>query len=92
MSLFINDNIDFSNAIPEGCLTTSHPDIERLDKYLALIESNKKSSQFVPTDAYTALDMAAHTIAQLKQNNANGISVSRLALALVQPCCQVPVH
>ena len=79
MSLSINDNLETGRSVSEADFPASHPDIERLDKYLALIESNKKSCQFVPTDALLAMDMAAHAISRLSEKAAAGLSISRLA-------------
>lgn len=93
MSLFLNEKLQSGANIYEGDLESNNPDIERLDQYLALIESNRKSSQFVPDDAFLALDMAGHSISRLNNNNLNQPpSISRLALALVQPCAKAPVQ
>lgn len=93
MSLFLNDMLQKDANVYDGDSEAIHPDIERLDQYLALIESNRKSSQFVPDDAFLALDMAGHSISRLNNSNfGQRPSISRLALALVQPCVKVPVQ
>lgn len=93
MSLILNDNLNLRNIPKDMGLRDSHPDIDRLDRYLAIIETNKKSCQFVPNDAYLALDMAGFAVGHLKQRQSpRFVSTARLALALVQPEGGIPVQ
>lgn len=93
MSLILNDNVNVKDLSQSFELRMNHPDIDRLDRYLAIIETNKKSSQFVPNDALLALDMAGFAMGQLKnRKNMPDISIGRLAMALVQPERTLPVQ
>lgn len=93
MSLILNNDLNLFNSLHDVDIQEKHPDVERLDRYLAIIETNKKSSQFVPNDAYLALDMAGFAMGKLNdRRDSAAISAARLALALVQPCRQIPVQ
>lgn len=93
MSLILNDNLNLRNFPKDMGIRDSHPDIDRLDRYLAIIETNKKSCQFVPNDVYLALDMAGFALGQLKSSpSPRVVSTARLALALVQPEGGLPVQ
>lgn len=65
-----------------------------LDRYLAIMEMNRKSSRFVPDDALLALDMAGFVRGQLSatQHCRPQSSIARLALALVQPKQTAPIQ
>lgn len=66
---------------------------ELLDRYLAIMETNKKSSRFVPDDALLALDMAGFVTGRLANPDlAPQVSAARLALALVQPQHQAVIQ
>lgn len=88
MSMILNDNLNFDNYPQDMDLRENSPDIDRLERYLAIIETNKKSCQFVPNDAYLALDMAGFAMGQLGSRSMPLVSTPRLALALVQPARQ----
>lgn len=65
-----------------------------LDRYLAVMEMNRKSCRFVPDDALLALDMAGFVRGQLNAmpNCRPQASIGRLALALVQPGQTAPIQ
>lgn len=61
-------------------------DAALLDRYLAIVETNKKSCKFVPDDALLALDMVSFVRGQLGDDFLRPqVSVTRLAMALVKP-------
>lgn len=57
-----------------------------LDRYLAIMETNRKASRFVPDDALLALDMAGFVTGHLANPDLSPqVSAARMALALMQP-------
>lgn len=87
MSMSINEVLrDPQTTRGEGSLD-DHRDLASLDKYLAIIENNRKACQFVPNDAMLALDMAGFVSGRLySARERSRLSVARLALALARPC------
>lgn len=87
MSLIMNE-ITFktrSAGIVDDYTVEDQRDLERLDRYLALIENNRKSCRFVPDDALMALDMAGFVRGKLRDARPGpNVSAARLAMALVQ--------
>lgn len=67
-------------------------DAQMLDRYLAIMETNKAASRFVPNDVMLALDMVGFVRDHLAgANSAAKVSTARMALALVQPL-QTPLQ
>lgn len=93
MSLILNyDSSPQWNAYDCGPVEDSR-DAALLDRYLAIMEANKKSSRFVPDDALLALDMAGFVRGQIgAKRPAPKVSAARLALALVQPQQHTPLQ
>lgn len=64
-----------------------------LERYLAIIENNRKANVFVPDDALLALDMANAVRSTLDPAAYRSpISSGRLAMALIQPAWTGPVQ
>ena len=93
MSLILNnDSTSVWNLYDDGP-GEDQRDAALLDRYLAIMETNKKSSRFVPNDAMLALDMAEYARAQLAKGGCRPqISVARLAMSLVQPQQLLPIQ
>ncbi len=93
MSMIVDNSLFTSIDNVAGPAGEEHRDLVKLDRYLAIIESNKDSCRFVPSDAMLALDMAGFVRGHIAGHSAQGsICASRLALALVQPCQRAPVQ
>lgn len=90
MSLILNNDVMSSMPIYED------GEDERamyLERYLAVMETNRQSCAFVPTDALLAMDMVAFVSSRIRGNVENGrISTARLALSLVQPAERGPMQ
>lgn len=68
-------------------------ELSNLDRYLAILEDNKKASRFVPDDAAVALDMAGFVRHRVSGGRAAfGISTARLALTLAQTAARTPTQ
>lgn len=92
MSLILNDLSHASSSLLEDGTVEDQRDLIQLDRYLAIIETNKKSCRFVPNDALMALDMAGFVRDRLAgAQTGTKVTAARLALSLVQPC-KVPVQ
>ncbi len=65
-----------------------------LDRYLAIMETNRASSRFVPSDALLALDMAGFVRGQIDPcpHCRPQVTTARLSLALVQPREETPLQ
>lgn len=86
MSLSLNENLHVPQHFNgEGSLE-DHRALAQLERYLAIIENNKKSCHFIPNDAMLALDMAGFVGSRIGSSPHSGLSAARLALALAQPC------
>lgn len=69
----------------------SRQDLSQIDRYLDILKDNKTASRFVPTDAAVALDMAGFVRRRVGDGHLGPVlSTARLALALVQPCEELP--
>lgn len=67
--------------------------LARLNRYLAILENNRKAASFVPGEALAALDMAEFVRQRLHGHDwDSGLSTGRLALSLVQKIPEAPVH
>lgn len=93
MSLVLNnDSSPQWNIYDDGPINDLR-DAALLDRYLAIMETNRKSSRFVPDDALLALDMAGFVRNRIGNTPDRApVSAARLALALVQPHKQAPVQ
>ena len=93
MSLILNnDSTSVWNLYDDGP-GEDQRDAAMLDRYLAIMETNKKSSRFVPNDAMLALDMAEFARGRLARDcKRPQISVARLAMSLVQPQQLLPIQ
>lgn len=93
MSLILNNDSNTSWSIYDASPGEDVRDAALLDRYLAIMETNKKSSRFVPNDALLALDMAEFARGQLARDcRRPQISIARLAMSLVQPQNQMPIQ
>lgn len=71
----------------------NHQELSKIDRYLEILEDNKNASRFVPNDAAVALDMAGFVRRQVGGGRPGpALSAARLALALVQPCEEMPTQ
>lgn len=93
MSLILNSGTTPQWNIYEDGPAEDLRNAELLDRYLAIMESNRKSSRFIPDDALMALDMAGFVRGQI-DNSRHGqpVSAARLALALVHSQPQAPMQ
>lgn len=93
MSLILNnDSTTLWNLYDDGP-GEDQRDAALLDRYLAIMETNKKSSRFVPNDALLALDMAEFARGQLSPEcRRPHVSTARLAMSLVQPQQLMPIQ
>lgn len=93
MSLILNSTTSPQwNIYDDGPAEDVH-NAELLDRYLAIMETNRKSSRFIPNDALMALDMAGFVRGQIDNSrHAQPVSVARLALALVHSQTQAPMQ
>ena len=67
--------------------------LSKIDRYLDILEHNKNASRFVPSDAAVALDMAGFVRRRVGAGRPGpALSAARLALALVQPCEDMPTQ
>ncbi|MBR4742042.1 MAG: hypothetical protein IK079_04010 [Desulfovibrio sp.] len=59
--------------------------LDRIDSYLAVLEDNRKSAAFIPTDAALALDMANFVFDRLQgRRERKFVPAMRLSMALLQ--------
>lgn len=64
----------------------ANKDIEVLDRYLAILEDNKRACRFIPDDVAVSLEMTGFVRNTVEGRRGKmGSSVARLALALIQP-------
>ena len=93
MSLSLNEKQCDARNYHEEYSVEDQRDMDRLNRYLAIMEANKKSCKFVPSDAFLALDMAGFVRDCLNgKRKATPVSASRMALSLVQGRCGAPVQ
>ncbi len=68
-------------------------DLARLNRYLAILENNRKAASFVPDEALMALDMAEFVRQRLHDRNLQSSpSAARMALSLVQRPVRAPMQ
>lgn len=85
MSLILNNETNQQWTMYEDPVDDPR-DAAMLDRYLAIMEANRKASRFVPDDALLALDMAGFVRGQIDNSRKRQpVSAARMALALVQP-------
>lgn len=93
MSLILNNSSHTTLNPVEDYTAEDQLDLDRLDRYLALVEINKMASRFIPDDALLALDMAGFVRGNLPGGKPGAtLSTARLALALAQNCQPLPVQ
>lgn len=93
MSLVLNDKWPQARTYENDDFIEDQRDLDRLGRYLAIMETNKKSCNFVPNDALMALDMAGFVRDCLNgQSIGTQISAARMALSLVQGKANIPVQ
>lgn len=93
MSLTLNDRWPDARTFTEDETVEDQRDLHRLDHYLAIMETNRKSCKFVPDDALVALDMAGFVRGCLNGRKPSvSVSVARLALNLAQSPSRAPVQ
>lgn len=86
MSLILNNTTSTQWTLPQDGQIEDLRDSSALDRYLSILEANRKSSSFVPNDALLALDMAGFVAGAINNSNPHSqVSAGRLALALMQP-------
>lgn len=73
--------------------TEDERNLARLNRYLAILENNRKAASFVPDEALVALDMAEFVRQRLHHKNLHSSpSAARMALSLVQRGQQAPMQ
>lgn len=93
MSLTIHESSPDISFMPDDGERQAERDIGRLNRYLAILENNRKACAFVPGDALLALDMAGFIRSRLNGVPSDPqISTRRLALSLVQSHPAAPVQ
>ena len=77
---------------PEPEYAPEQRDLEALERYLAVLEANKKAGRTAVTDAVLALDMAGFVRGRLRESEGRpcGASAAVLALALVRRTVDAP--
>lgn len=86
MPLLVNTNTNPSWNLYAEDIGGDQRDAALLDRYLAIVETNKQSCKFVPDDALLALDMVSFVRGQLNDGLLRPqMSVKRLVMALVKP-------
>lgn len=93
MSLLVNDRWPDARTFSEENTEADQRDLNRLDRYLSIMETNKKACRFVPDDALIALDMAGFVRGCLTGRRSQApVSVARLAMVLAQAHSSNPVQ
>ena len=93
MSLALHDKVSDTSQYQENEFVEAQRDMDHLNRYLAIMEANKKSCRFVPDDALIALDMAGFVRDCLNGHRpAVPVSTARMALSLVQGHYGTPVQ
>ena len=93
MSLATNEYVSLVEATRETNDPQTAMDLHMLDRYLAVLEDNKKACRFILDDAALAMDMAGFVQNRLGrgwERPAN--SAARLSLALIHTEPQGPVQ
>ncbi len=89
MSLIIDSQCPISSGRQE---VPDRHELAQLDRYLAILEDNKKASRFIADDAAVALDMAAFVRRSLDGSPGFGLGVTRLSMALLQKYPEAPTQ
>ena len=77
----------------EDSPTEDERNLARLNRYLAILENNRKAASFVPGEALIALDMAEFVRQRLHGQALDARpSAGRLAISLVQKGAALPVQ
>ncbi len=94
MSLILNNDSTSSWNFYDDGFGQEEREAMLLDRYLAITETNRRSSRFVPDDALLVLDMAGFVRGQIgsRPNCRPQVSAARLSLALVQPRLETPIQ
>ena len=93
MSLTTNEYIPVAKAARETGDPQATQDLHMLDRYLAILEDNKRACRFVLDDAALAMDMAGYVQNRLGrgwERPAN--TAARLSLALMHNVPEGPVQ
>ena len=93
MSLATNEYVSMAEATREINDPQTAMDLHMLDRYLAILEDNKKACRFILDDAALAMDMAGFVQNRLGrgwERPAN--TAARLSLALIHTEPQGPVQ
>ena len=93
MSLTTNEYVSMAEAARETNDPQTARDLHMLDRYLAVLEDNKKACRFILDDAALAMDMAGFVQNRLGrgwERPAN--TAARLSLALIHTEPQGPVQ
>ena len=93
MSLTTNDLTSVAKDMRENGHPQTREDLHMLDRYLAVLEDNKRACRFVLDDAALAMDMAGFVQNRLGrgwERPAN--TAARLSLALIHTDIQAPVQ
>ena len=93
MSLATNEYVSMAEATREINDPQTAMDLHMLDRYLAILEDNKKACRFILDDAALAMDMAGFVQNRLGrgwERPAN--TAARLSLALMYTEPQAPVQ
>lgn len=77
----------------DDAVNEDEQNLARLNRYLAILENNRKAASFVPDEALMALDMAEFVRQRLHDRNLQSSpSAARMALSLVQRPVRGPMQ
>lgn len=77
----------------DDAVSEDEQNLARLNRYLAILENNRKAASFVPDEALLALDMAEFVRQRLHERSLHSSpSAARMALSLVQRPIRAPMQ
>lgn len=77
----------------DDAVNEDEQNLARLNRYLAILENNRKAASFVPDEALMALDMAEFVRQRLHDRNLQSSpSAAHMALSLVQRPVRAPMQ
>ncbi len=91
MSLILN-NTRSTEAVRDIGNLEARRDMAALERYLAVLEENRKACCFVPDDAAAAIDMARFVCGRRHGGEIAPMSAARMAMALIQRIPDAPIQ